>query len=533
MAETLEPILDIDEIQGNVIPGFSKDHLILIGLCIGDVDKAKKWLSDITSRISTCNEVLSFNKSWVLIKKRTNKEPFNISATWTNIAFSCNGIKQLLGEKFSEVDELLDVSFKRGLALNSSTLGDPLERNHEGHPQNWKVGAEGVSLGQMRCTPDIFLIIASDDPDRLVEENKEINNDAAFHKLVSCYEEEGHDLSFYGSEELRGHEHFGFKDGIAQPGIRGKLSEKDGDFLTPRIDNNNSSNDDSVEYGIHGKPLIAMGEFILGYPVQSPNHPRMVLPPQVTHPLLKNCSYLVFRRLKQDVSAFNNFIETESKRLSLVTDGMSKVKLKALLVGRWPSGAPLAISPENDDLELASDSTRNNNFGYADDHNGFKTPIISHIRKVNPRDLSTDIGNSNLTLKKKILRRGIPFGRPLDNQLGNSDRGLMFLSYQDSIQHKFEFLTRNWMGKSDKPTNAPSTSSNAKASGYDLLVGSINLRTNPENKNFFGYLYFKKDDKYIQHRLSTNGFSLHHWIVPTGGGYFLTPSIRMLLEMTK
>ena len=32
---------------------------------------------------------------------------------------------------------------------------------------------------------------------------------------------------------LRGHEHFGFKDGVSQPGVRGKLSAAPGDYITP------------------------------------------------------------------------------------------------------------------------------------------------------------------------------------------------------------------------------------------------------------------------------------------------------------
>ena len=38
------------------------------------------------------------------------------------------------------------------------------------------------------------------------------------------YKEVGHDLSYYGNEHLRGHEHFGFKDGISQPAVRGRSS---------------------------------------------------------------------------------------------------------------------------------------------------------------------------------------------------------------------------------------------------------------------------------------------------------------------
>lgn len=380
--------------------------------------------------------------------------------------------------------------------------------------------------------PDIFLIIASDEPDRLIQAYKNIHDDTTTNGLILCYEEEGHDLSYYGYEELRGHEHFGFKDGISQPGIRGKLSEQDDNFLTPRL-KDDSSNEDSVEYGINGKPLVAPGEFILGYSVQSPNHPRNVLSAQPTHLMLKNGSYLVYRRLKQDVNAFSTFIANETKRLSPTIDNISEQKLKALLVGRWPSGAPLSLSPESDDPDLGANPTLNNLFGYIDDDNGFKTPIIAHIRKVNPRDLATDIGNSNLTLKKRILRRGIPFGPPLINDKDKSKtRGLMFLSYQNSIQEKFEFLTRKWMGQSDAPTNAPSTSPLADPSGYDLLVGSINATTT-DDRELFGNLYFKKDDRYIQYQAKTNQFGMHRWITPTGGGYFFTPSIRTLNEMGK
>lgn len=534
MAEQLEPKLDVDEIQGNIIPGFNKDHVLLIGLTINNVDKAKKWISNIVDNISTCNEVYNFNKTRSLIKTRTKKEPYNVLSTWTNISFSYNGLMQFLGDQFIEIDKFLEQSFKDGLILRSPDLGDPLEEDHEGHPKQWEIGAKDVPLGQRRCMPDILLVIASDESNKLIQEYNKINNESDLNGLILCYDEEGHDLSHYGYEELRGHEHFGFKDGISQPGIRGKISEKENDFFTPRLKDNDSSNENSVEYGIHGKPLIAPGEFILGYPVQSPNRPRKVLPPQPTHPLLKNGSYLVYRRLKQDVNAFNTFITNETKRLSLVIDNISEQKLKALLVGRWPSGAPISITHEQDDPKLGSDPDLNNKFGYVNDDDGLKTPIISHIRKVNPRDLSTDIGNSNLTLKKRILRRGIPFGSPLNNHHDNTkDRGLMFLCYQDSIKDKFEFLTRKWMGKSNAPTNASSTSPDANSSGYDLLVGSINANTTKEDKELFGFLNFNKDDSYIQYKIETKGFGIHHWITPTGGGYFFTPSITMLNNIGK
>src|SRR4030081_836837 len=56
------------------------------------------------------------------------------------------------------------------------------------------------------------------------------------------------------------------------------------------------------------------------------------------------------------------------------------------MVGRWQSGAPLALSPERDDPELGADRNRNNDFLYEEDLRGFKCPAGSHARRANPRD---------------------------------------------------------------------------------------------------------------------------------------------------
>jgi deferrochelatase/peroxidase EfeB len=48
------------------------------------------------------------------------------------------------------------------------------------------------------------------------------------------------------------------------------------------------------------------------------------------------------------------------------------------MVGRWQSGAPLALSPERDDPQLSADPKRNNDFLYGDDLRGFKCPAGAH-----------------------------------------------------------------------------------------------------------------------------------------------------------
>ena len=53
-----EPLLAIDEIQGNVIPGFNKNHVRLLFLRIDDAAAAKQWIRQIYPSIATAREVL-------------------------------------------------------------------------------------------------------------------------------------------------------------------------------------------------------------------------------------------------------------------------------------------------------------------------------------------------------------------------------------------------------------------------------------------------------------------------------------------
>jgi hypothetical protein len=73
-------------------------------------------------------------------------------------------------------------------------------------------------------------------------------------------------------------------------------------------------------------------------------------------------SYLVCRRLRQDVAAFWEFATAAAAAL-----GMPAVAFASLLVGRWPSGAPIMRTPAADDAALAGDTWANSpvqpNFG--------------------------------------------------------------------------------------------------------------------------------------------------------------------------
>ena len=96
------------------------------------------------------------------------------------------------------------------------------------------------------------------------------------------------------------------------------------------------------------------------------------------------------------------------------------------MMGRWRSGAPLALCPFHDDPELGADPRRRNDFLYReDDPAGFKTPGGSHIRRANPRDASI----AGFARIHRMIRRGTAYGPLLAEGVledDGADRGLMF-----------------------------------------------------------------------------------------------------------
>ena len=117
-------------------------------------------------------------------------------------------------------------------------------------------------------------------------------------------------------------EPFGFKDGISHPAIEGS-----------GVPGTNP----------HEVPLKA-GEFVLGYPDEMSDAPMIPQPDQ----LGRNGSYVVFRKLHQRVAAFRQYLQGNA------TDAADEELVAAKMMGRWRSGAPLALSPDADSPRSAS-----------------------------------------------------------------------------------------------------------------------------------------------------------------------------------
>jgi Dyp-type peroxidase family len=532
-----EPLLQVDQIQGNVLPGFMKPTTVLCALTIVDVAAAKLWIREIASRMTTLGEAMESRVKVRALRtyrpalaKTLGGIPDEVDDAWANISFSYAGLAKLLagGAFEDDLGGFEDEAFALGLAARSSLLGDPTDPGAEGNPGSWVVGGPGSEV-------DVLLCVGADRAEESQRLLGEVRGEPAHNGVSVIYEQAGGKLDEIGSEQ------FGFQDGVSQPGVRGRISDED--FLTPRtIDP--SATPESWLYGLPGQLLTWPGDYVFGYPSSGPD-PLVPGPEAGAGPKApgwsRNGSYLVFRRFRQDVPAFWAFAAEQAAQLSKqpAFAGWDAERLAAHIVGRWKSGAPLGRSPEADVPVLGTDRLANNDFGFAaasvslplaeggntnsypmakSDPIGATCPLGAHIRKVNTRTAANDLGGRQASFSRRILRRGLPWGPRLEDPSGpdpaDGQRGLLFLSYQASIAKQFEFLCSSWMGS---PTNPRSPS------GFDLLVGQNGA---PGGDRVRSGVVFGADTTAAE--ISTTG---QDFVIPTGGGYFFTPSISALNEV--
>jgi Dyp-type peroxidase family len=509
-----EPVLDVAEIQGIVAPGFFKPHQTLMGLIYERTDSG---IADFQSairalEIDTCATTLKDRKA-----HRDN--PALVAPPLLAIGFAYRGLADLT----AGATQIRSEAFKIGLQGRSPMLGDPL--SGKGSPSEWVVGAQGEEL-------DAIVIVAGDTRDSVNQRARKIGQlfrDARVRTIV----QEGDVLP----GDLKGHEHFGFDDGVSQPGIRGRASDGSDDFLTVRHVAPSAFPANAL-YGYPGQDLVWPGEFIIGYPRTSPD-PLIAGPVEEAVPSWTvNGSFLVYRRLAQDVHGFWRAMSEEADRLSRLPGftGMTAESLASRLVGRWPSGAPFIRTPTKDDPALGDEQLANNHFRFDSDTHSLKLvdgndsfspakadpigavcPLAAHIRKVNTRDAPSDMGGRSSTYDRRLLRVGVPFGPAVKDKFGDislkePERGLLFLSIQTSIEDQFEFLQARWINDGVRP-KAPS--------GNDMIVGQNAAAVDGIRRA----IIFGDNLQQADIRLPAQH------VIPTGGGYFFVPSISALRKV--
>ena len=89
-----------------------------------------------------------------------------------------------------------------------------------------------------------------------------------------------------------------------------------------------------------------------------------------------NGTYMVFRKLYQDVAAFRQYLMTAAKALYGSDDHYHQELVAAKMMGRWRSGCPVDLSPDKDDLTIAADPQRRNNFTYEATSRACGAPLV-------------------------------------------------------------------------------------------------------------------------------------------------------------
>jgi Dyp-type peroxidase family len=526
----VEPVMAMDEIQGLAIPGFFKPHMTLLGVRYeGDlaIRNFKKFLAQLASEVSNAHQTLGNRRNYRALRAQ-QKTLYPADAkpvVLTAIGFGSKGLIKLT----PGATAIPSAAYQEGLLNRSALLGDPIDNTAEGHPSRWIVGGPESEL-------DALIVIGGDERSHVDKCAHDLRKRILPTGARILYDENGDVRA-----DQRGHEHFGFDDGVSQPGIRGRASDKLDDFIEDRhIDP--SQKPESSLFGWPGQDLVWPGEFVLGYSATSPDP----LIPGTVSPAVpawtRNGSFLVFRRLRQNVGLFWRTIRDEAERLSKLPgfEAFTIDSLAARLVGRWPSGAPVNRVPDGDDAKLGMDPAANNHFRFDSDTRilplvsrpqdqyplakadpaGVTCPWAAHIRKVNVRDSGSDMGGRDSTYVRRILRTGIPFGKSLpdrftddknDPEKGN--RGLLFLCIQSSIDSQFEFLVSRWMGDESRPKTP---------GGHDVFIGQ---NATPHEGRERRCTIFGKALQQAQ--IATKS----EWVIPTGGGYFFLPSISALKDV--
>ncbi len=379
--------LMLNDIQGILLSGYGHlGYSTLFFLRVTDPAAAKRWLMAIADE--TTNATL-----W---------EPLHKPTTCLNIAFSYEGVKTL-GLTKDSLDSF-PAELREGMAdpLRAKRLGDV----GASAPDQWEKGWYGSDESHM------VLFLFTDSIERMISLSAQHRARFADAGLTESMAQEI-------TRPPDNKEHFGFQDGIGQPRIEG-------------APHRNHVKDD-------GQPTIQPGEFIFGYPNEYGLLPPQPYPDQ----LGTNGSYMVYRKLAEDVGAFHTFLHT-------ATDGSPEQMnhLGAKMMGRWQSGAPLVLTPDHDNPQVGIKSDDNNNFTFAEkDRYGYLCPVGSHIRRANPRDsLEDDPIASVLTSKRhRIVRRGRMYGSSYTPDTKADPRGIAFIAFNSDIRRQFEFIQETWL----------------------------------------------------------------------------------------
>ena len=388
--------MDLGDIQGDILRAYGNDY-DCTSYAFVKIDcppeQARAWFSGLLGHVTTA-------EPWKEGKPLTT----------LNVAVTAAGL-EALGVS-DEVVGSFSKEFREGMSERAELLGDV----GPSAPSEWERGLGGG---------DAHVLLT-------INAQETADHERALGKMQTAMQDAG-GLSIVYQEDTQllpgSREHFGYADGFAQPAIEGSSDEKARGGGVPLKDG--------------AWRALAPGEFILGYPDEDTrDDPKRRLPNAPVVPLGKSGTYMVWRKLYQDVARWRRVMRDAAELYA----GGDEHKLAAKVVGRWSNGTPLVSHPDAPDPDFHAAARGANDFRYDSDLDGMRCPLGSHIRRSNPRDALGFEGH--LSFRHRMIRRGMPYGEQLAEGVVKDDgvdRGLVFVCFQASISRQFEGVQVQWL----------------------------------------------------------------------------------------
>jgi len=355
---------DVDDVQGAVVPGFKTGQQQFLVVKIDEPHAARPVLSELADRVTKCSDVQKFRDQDQQARAR--------AGPWLSVALSRTGLERLGIEGFGTPEQRQ--SFENGI-------------EHATGPMQGRLPADESHM---------LFSIAADDPGVLIE---------AGNDLVALLSPQGMTVTaqYDGSAIISdGHtrEHFGFRDGIAQPGVEG-ITDRQQNGLRRRTD------------------AVPADRFVIGAGADG-----------VNVGLGHHGSYMVFAKIEQLVDRFEEFCAESALRINVDwgRDDVTPEAAAALIIGRYRDGTRVDLRTFPEKPEVVGGDL--DDFTYDGDPYGRVCPLGAHVRKTNPR--TNQVGAAH-----RILRRGIPYE-------SDGEKGLLFVCYQASIATGFQYIHERW-----------------------------------------------------------------------------------------
>lgn len=455
----------LSNLQGNILKPHGRSHAIHIFLKFkADKDAVRRWMRAfakdyVTSAEQQLKELSDFRTH------RTLKPFGNLflsAAGYEALGYAKEDIKRAFAVAQEDRERHLTIlEFSKGMKAHAQDLNDP-------GPETWEKEYRDQKSDAM------ILLADTDEAFMLRQAGTVLDTVTAVADVLTI--ERGHVLRNNAGDAV---EPFGYVDGISNPHF---LEEK---LAAPTRWN----------------PSASLDLALLPDPFAKPP----------TGEALPDCfgSYLVFRKLEQNLREFRKCIQQLACTLQCSTD-----MAQALVLGRFKDGTPLILSD-------TAGMGPVNDFNYSQEPGGAKCPFHAHIRRLNPREESAvnlaTLADNRAERQHQIARRSIPYGvssevtrddYPVD-QLPTGKAGILFMCFQRSLSNQFGFLQIEW-------ANSGTKSGSQVRIGVDPLIGrpSANQRVTvqPRWPQQWGELHF-------------TSFDFQGFVTLKGGEFLFAPSL--------